>query len=64
MDFSLENFLKSGKHIDYKKNAHILKQGKISRRVFFVIDGVVRHYMLDYSGNIKNIGSGKVESYL
>jgi len=55
MNFSLENLLNSGHRIDYKKNEHILVQGEISRRAFFVIEGVVRHYMVDFLGNEKTI---------
>lgn len=59
MNFSLENFLKSGHRIDYNKNDYILKQGQISQKVYFVIEGIVRHYLVDYSGNEKTIRISK-----
>jgi len=55
MKFSLENFLKSGHEIDFKKNEHLLKQGEISRNVYFVVQGVIRHYVIDFLGNEKTI---------
>ena len=55
MNFSLEKFLKTGQHVDYKKNEYILNQGEVSRRAYFIIEGVVRHYVVDFSGNEKTI---------
>lgn len=55
MEFSIEEFLSSGHEVQYKKNAHILEQGEISRNVYFVIEGVVRHYLTDASGAEKTI---------
>jgi CRP-like cAMP-binding protein len=63
MNFSLDNFLKSGKRIEYNKNEYILKQGSISRCTYFVIEGVVRHYVLDYSGNDKTIRISKENDF-
>ena len=55
MNFSLENFLKTGHRIDYKKNEFLLSQGEISQRAYYVIEGVVRHYVVDFFGNEKTI---------
>ncbi len=63
MNFSFENFLKSGHLIDYKKNEYILKQGKVSRGVFFIIEGVVRHYVVDFLGNEKTIRISKENDF-
>ena len=63
MEFSLDSFLKSGHSIEYKRNEHLLIQGDVSKRVFFVIEGVVRHYVIDYSGNEKTIRISKEQDF-
>ena len=63
MKFPLDKFLELGHPIDYEKNAHILNQGHVSRRVFFVIEGVVRHYVLDFSGVERTIRISKENDF-
>lgn len=63
MDFSLESFLHSGHEVEYKKYDHILRQGEISRNVYFVIEGVIRHYMYDASGNEKTIRISREQDF-
>ena len=55
MKFSIESFLEMGSPINYKKKEHILRYGEVSRNVYFVVEGVVRHYVIDYLGNEKTI---------
>ena len=63
MAFSIELFLQSGCPIEYPKNEYILRQGEISDKVFFVQDGVVRHFVLDLDGNEKTIRISKENDF-
>ena len=63
MKFSLDNFLKLGRQIQYKKKEHILREGDISRNVYFVVEGIVRHYVIDYLGNEKTIRLSKENDF-
>tara|TARA_Y100000385_G_C13066346_1_gene626879 strand:- start:355 stop:882 length:528 start_codon:yes stop_codon:yes gene_type:complete len=55
MSFKVDEFLKSGCSISYKRNEHLIEHGDISRRVYVVLEGIVRHYVVDYLGNEKTI---------
>lgn len=63
MIFSQDIFLKSGHKINYTKNEYILKQGEVSNKAFFLIKGVVRHYLLDVFGNEKTIRISKENNF-
>ena len=63
MKFSLENFLKTCRTINYKKNEHVLRQGKVSKNAYFVIEGVIKHYAIDYLGIEKTIRISKENNF-
>ena len=63
MGFLIQDFLKSGKNETFKKNEHLLLQGEISRRVYFLVEGVVRHYVIDNQGNEKTIRLSKENDF-
>ncbi|WP_053975523.1 Crp/Fnr family transcriptional regulator [Mangrovimonas xylaniphaga] len=63
MAFSIEQFLKSGHDIEYSKNDYILRQGDISKRAYFVKEGVVRHFVIDLKGNEKTIRLSKENDF-
>jgi CRP-like cAMP-binding protein len=55
MSINQEEFLKSGTPITFKKGELILRQGQVSHRVYFVVEGFVRHFVIDTDGNEKTI---------
>lgn len=55
MDFSMEQLLKLGTKTSFNKNEYILRQGQISNKVYFVVNGFVRHFVIDKEGNEKTI---------
>lgn len=59
MAFSTDNFLKLGTEVRYAKNDFILRQGEISTKVFFIAEGVVRHFITDINGNEKTLRISK-----
>ncbi|WP_455169421.1 Crp/Fnr family transcriptional regulator [Aegicerativicinus sediminis] len=63
MAFSIEFFFQSGCPIEYSKNEYILRQGEISDKVFFVQEGVVRHFVIDLDGNEKTIRISKENDF-
>ncbi|MFI0430850.1 Crp/Fnr family transcriptional regulator [Mariniflexile sp. HMF6888] len=63
MAFSLENFLELGREVEYSKNDYILKQGDTSNRAFYVIEGIVRHFVTDIHGCEKTIRISKENDF-
>jgi len=55
MNFDIEAFLKTGKPCFFKKNEYVLRQGELSNKVYFVVNGFVRHFVIDKDGNEKTI---------
>ena len=55
MSITQEEFLKSGRTISFKKGEYILRQGQVSHRAYFVVEGFVRHFVIDPDGNEKTI---------
>ena len=55
MSFEIEDLLQLGSKISYKKKGYILRQGQLSKNVYFVINGFVRHFVIDKDGNEKTI---------
>lgn len=55
MSFEIEHLLQLGSKISYKKKDYILRQGQFSNKVYFVLNGFVRHFVIDKDGNEKTI---------
>lgn len=55
MNFDIEAFLNTGKPVSFRKNKYILKQGELSNKVYYVVNGFVRHFVIDKDGNEKTI---------
>tara|TARA_R110001599_G_scaffold84130_1_gene226548 strand:+ start:35948 stop:36496 length:549 start_codon:yes stop_codon:yes gene_type:complete len=51
----LERLIKCGDELNLKKRSLILDHGEISNHMYFLLQGVVRHYIIDQSGNEKTI---------
>ncbi|WP_282133992.1 Crp/Fnr family transcriptional regulator [Seonamhaeicola maritimus] len=63
MNFNIEDFLKTGQTVSFDKYEHILHQGAVSNKVYFLIEGIVRHYVIDLQGNEKTIRLSKENDF-
>ncbi|MEP1150769.1 MAG: Crp/Fnr family transcriptional regulator [Balneola sp.] len=51
----LDKLIKYGDELNLKKKSSILNFGEISNHMYFLVQGVVRHYIIDQNGNEKTI---------
>lgn len=63
MAFSVDEFLKIGREIKYGKNEMLLLEGQISNKVYFIKKGVVRHFVIEESGDQKTIRLSKENDF-
>ena len=55
--------IENGKESDTKRRKFILEAGQISKKVYFIKKGVVRHYVIDRKGNKNTIRISKENDF-
>ena len=63
MDEIINLLFSFGKQVTFPKNEFILKAGSISNKVYYIKEGVVRHFVIDRQGNEKTIRLSKEQNF-
>ena len=63
MQETLDLLLSKGTVKHFKKKHYLIEEGQVSKKVFFVMHGVVRHYLITHDGNEKTIRLSKENDF-
>jgi len=63
MQEALDLLLSKGTVKHFKKKDYLIEEGQVSKKVFFVKQGVVRHYLVTHEGNEKTIRLSKENDF-
>jgi CRP-like cAMP-binding protein len=63
MKEALDLLLSKGTFKEYKKKDFLIVEGQVSKKVYFLKHGVVRHYVITHDGNEKTIRLSKENAF-